>query len=529
MSADRIRLRPRAAGPRGDHITRAGGGRVRRACVVLAFAVTLVALGCQARGGRATVPKDLAFQPVGPWQVGAANAPDPPHTGDNTLTLAVRDSLGRPLEGAAVEVVVRMPAMGTMPAMESRGRVREAEPGIYRAGYGLAMGGEWDVSVRIGPRQGAPVEASYRLSTRVPGLAFEQGTPGAGAAGAAGGGGGAPAGGGVDSVGEVVIDAARRQAAGIRTGPVEMRDLSTTVRASGRVTYDERRQSEVALKFSGWVRDIAAEYVGMPVEAGHPLLRVYSPELWAAQQEYLEALHVARSGSLRAEGVAGHDLADAARRRLVLWDIPAAELDRIARSFDASEELPILAPMSGVVVEKNVVRGSAFTPGQVLFRIARLDTVWVVASVFQMDLPLVREGSPARLLDPYLDERSRHGRVAFIAPTLESETRTGQVRIVMPNPRGDLKPGMFVDVELELPLGRRLAVPETAVLPTGERRIVFVDLGGGRLAPREVRLGHRAAGYYEVLAGLAEGEVVVTSGNFLVASESKLRSATQKW
>src|SRR5439155_1326249 len=163
--------------------TRVGGGRMRRACVVLALAVTLAALGCQARGGRATVPKDLAFQPVGPWQVGAANAPDPPHTGDNTLTLAVRDSLGRPLEGAAVE----------------------------------------------------------------------------------------------------------------------MRDLSTTVRASGRVTYDERRQSEVALKFSGWVRDIAAEYVGMPVEAGHPLLRVYSPELWAAQQEYLEALHVARSGSLRAE------------------------------------------------------------------------------------------------------------------------------------------------------------------------------------------------------------------------------------
>jgi Cu(I)/Ag(I) efflux system membrane fusion protein len=193
------------------------------------------------------------------------------------------------------------------------------------------------------------------------------------------------------------------------------------------------------------------------------------------------------------------------------------------------EKLPILAPVAGVVVEKNVVAGSSFTAGQTLYRIAPIHPVWVIANVFQYELPLMKVGMEALILPPFPGEPPRTGRVSYINPFLDPNTRTGEVRVVAPNPRGDLKPGMFVDVQLERNLGRKLAIPESAVLYAGDRRIVFVDLGQGRLAPREVTLGAKAGDRYEVVAGLREGDVVVTSGNFLVASEARLRSATTKW
>ena len=182
-----------------------------------------------------------------------------------------------------------------------------------------------------------------------------------------------------------------------------------------------------------------------------------------------------------------------------------------------------------MITEKSIVLGSPVTAGQVLYRIAPTDPVWVLASVYEQDLPLVRVGAPVRLTQAGGPGRERVGRVAFIAPDLATDTRTGTVRIEVPNAGGDLKPGMYVDARLEVALGRRLAIPGSAVLPTGERRVVFVDLGGGRLSPRDVTLGARAGDWVEVRAGLAAGDRVVTSGNFLVAAESRLRSATGKW
>jgi Cu(I)/Ag(I) efflux system membrane fusion protein len=401
------------------------------------------------------------------------------------------------------------------------------------------MNGEWDVNPRIRPGQGAPVEAAYRLSTSTRGLSlaqgaepagsegrYEEGMPGMSRGPAASG--TAPPGGEPGITGTILIDAARRQEIGVKTARVEKRDLSAAIRAVGRVSYDEKRQAEMAPKFSGWIRELHVDYMGQPVRAGDVLAAVYSPELWSAQQEYIEALRNGPADSARAVEP-GTDLAWAARRRLLLWDIAPAVIEQIAREGKPRETIPIVAPASGVVIEKSVVLGSAFTAGQVLYRIAPLDPAWVIASVYQVDLPLVRLGMPATLSDPYLDERSRTGRISFIHPALEAETRTAKVRIEIPNPRGDLKPGAFVNVELETRLGKGLAVPASAVLPTGERRIVFVDLGDGRLAPRDVRLGVRAGDYYQVLDGLVEGDVVVTSGNFLVAAESKLRSAAGKW
>jgi len=461
------------------------------------------------------VPGDLAFQSLGTLRVGLFNAPDPPRSGENLLVAIVRDAEGRPLRGATLEARIVMEAMGSMPRMESRGAFEETGPGVYRAHYGLAMAGDWDLSLRVTPKGETPLRADYRLSTTTTGLAFASGTTAPGAT---------PADSAVAAEdGIVTLDAARRQALGIRTEPVERRVLTATIRAAGRVSWDETRLHDVTLKFAGYVRTLSGDFTGRTVHAGEPLLTVYSPELLSAQQEYLESLRAATLDP------AARDLADAARRRLLLWDVPLAQVEGLAREGRVRDEIPVLAPATGVITEKRVVAGSPFAAGDVLFRLAPIDPVWVMAAVYQVDLPLVQVGAPVTLTNPYLDGGSRRGRVAFVDPTLTAETRTASVRIEVPNPRGDLKPGMFVDVVLETPLGERLAVPESAVLPTGERRVVFVDLGDGKLAPRDVRLGARAGGWYEVLGGLVAGDRVVTSGNFLISSEAKLRSAGEKW
>ena len=327
-----------------------------------------------------------------------------------------------------------------------------------------------------------------------------------------------------------MIEAARRQSLGIRTDTVRVRDLSATLRVPGRVAYDEAHQAEVSLKFQGWVRQLSANVTGQPVRRGQVLFTVYSPELWSAQQEYLEAVRAAQAdqGNSALSG-SSSDLAQSARERLSLWDLSPADIDAIARAGRPIEAVPIRSPVSGVVTEKGVVEGSAFQAGQVLFRIARLDPIWVIASVSEQDAALIHRGMEAILRDPYRDTVVRHGQVAFIYPSLDSVTRTADVRVTTHNADGRLRPGTFVDVELVTSRQKRLRVPESAVLPTGERHVVFVDVGGGSLVPREVRLGARANGYYEVLGGLREGEVVVTSGNFLVAAESKLRTPSQKW
>lgn len=493
----------------------------------LSAAVVIAAWGLAGCGRGGGQPADLPLQRVGAWQVGAANNPDPAKVGDNTITVVARDSSGKPLRGS-VEVIVSMPQMGAMPAMESRGKVKPVGAGVFHAAYGLPMGGEWDVAVRLRPERGRPAEVFYRLSTSIRGLTFASGTPPSG----------------VDSSGSmptattardsgsgaVTIDDARRQSLGIRTERVEVRHLTTMLHVPGRVAYDEAHQAEVSTQFNGWVRRLTANVTGQPVRRGSVLFLAYSPELWSAQQEYLEAARAAQEDRGKASlGNSSAELADAARERLSLWDISSADIDAITKAGRPLEALPIRSPVSGVITEKNLVQGSAFQAGQVLFRIAQLDPVWVIVSVPQRSVLFVRNGMTATIRDPYQSAGERQGRVSFVYPALDSMTRTAEVRIETRNADGRLQPGAFVDVELAAAPLEGLAVPESAVLPTGERFVVFVDLGDGRLAPREVQLGARAGGYYEVLAGLHAGEVVVTSGNFLVAAESKLRTAGQAW
>ena len=497
--------------------------------VVAAAAAVLIGLsaGCGRKSqetASVSTTREAAANEAGPFRISIRNRPEIPSVGDNTLTITVQDTLGKPVAGARLEAQIVMAAMGAMPRMESRGEVREGAPGRYEAKYQLQMAGEWGLHVRI-QDAGGMAEAEYRLSTSLKGATFLGGTPPlrAGSPGA-----GAPIA-ATDESGAVRIDPARRQAIGVKTEPVQLRELATTVRAAGRVTYDETRRTEVSLKFAGWVRELRVDYTGKPVQAGQALFTAYSPELVSAQQEYLTALGIAGNGGAGGAAPADTELAAAARERLLRWDIRPSQVQAIARAGKPIEALPILAPTSGVVLEKSIVQGSAFTAGQTLYKIAPIHPVWVVASVYPYELSAVRTGMTATILSPFLPEHARQGKVSYIDPYLNPETRTAQVRVVVPNSRGDLKPDMFVDVVLSASLGKRLAIPESAVLYAGDQRVVFVELGDGRFAPRTVTLGAKAGDAYEVLSGLKAGEMVVTSGNFLIAAESKLKSAAQKW
>jgi Cu(I)/Ag(I) efflux system membrane fusion protein len=494
------------------------------AALLVLASLALWSAGCANRRAATTAAERTQ---VGVFRVAVENHPSRPAVGDNRLDITVEDLSGRPVSGATIEMSIVMEAMGVMPRMQSRGAVKESRPGRYEAKYGLGMAGEWAVNLAIRGADGSQAVASWRLSTSTDRLTFAAGTPPPGSApppGGIAGTGATSAGSDIPGFGPVILDPARRQSIGVQTAVAAAHPLRATIRAAGRVAYDETRRAEISLKFSGWVRQIYVDYTGRVVRKGEPLFSVYSPELFSAQQEFLEALRGSGSGGSAASG-GDPELAAAARQRLRLWDVAPSQIDAIAAAGKPLEAVPIVAPVGGVVVEKNVVQGTSLTAGQLLYRIAAIDPVWVVASVYQYELPLVRTGMSAVVETPFLPERTRTGRVSYVNPYLDPGTRTGEVRVTVPNPRGDMKPGMFVDVTLQKDLGMRLAIPLSSVLYEGDRRIVFVDRGAGGIVPREVALGPKAGDEVEVLAGLRPGDVVVTSGNFLIAAESKLKAA----
>ena len=329
--------------------------------------------------------------------------------------------------------------------------------------------------------------------------------------------------------GVVIVDAARRQRIGVTTGRVERRSVPVTVRAVGRVAFDETRLADVSVKYRGWIGNLLVDETGQPVRRGQTLFTLYSPELYAAQEEYLAALESQRT----AQGTGAPDRADylvgAARKRLRLWDLSEAQIDRLAATGEPVEYIPISSPASGYVVEKNVVAGASVEPGMQLYRIAGLDRVWVEAEVYESELPLVEVGQPATVTFPYLPAETFRGRVTFVMPFLDDATRTGRVRVELANTGMMIKPDMYANVLLERASAPALVVPDDAVLYAGEREFVFVDLGEGRLQPRRVVTGRDLGDSVEIVSGLAEGDEIVTSGNFLIAAESRLKLAMEQW
>ncbi len=328
--------------------------------------------------------------------------------------------------------------------------------------------------------------------------------------------------------GSVHISPERQQLIGVRFGTVAKQPLQKVIRTVGRIETDEKRIGIVSPKIGGWIEELYVDFTGRFVRAGEPLLTIYSPELVATQEEYLLALTAKRDWAKSpfaeiAEG--GSLLAESARRRLRLWDISDAQIQALEESREPKKTLTLYSPFTGHVLEKMVNKGQFVDAGMALFKIADLSVVWLIADIYEYELPAIRLGQAATIRMAYFPGESFTGKAIYIYPTLDPQTRTARVRYEFANPQGKLKPEMFTTVEILVRLGERLAVPEGAVIDTGVRQVVIVDRGAGTFEPREVRLGVQAGEVFEVLVGLAAGERVVTSANFLIDSESKLKEA----
>ncbi len=326
--------------------------------------------------------------------------------------------------------------------------------------------------------------------------------------------------------GVLLVDSVRRQRIGVRIGLVARTALKKQIRTVGKLTYDETKLHDITLKYRGWVEKLYANKLGQRVKRGAPLFAVYSPEIYAAQGDLITALE---GPSLLGDGDKKNDpLVGMARDRLRLLDAYGVER-YVKKTGRPVRYITIASPTTGYVVEKNVVDGSAFAAGARIMRIAGLDTVWLDAELYESDLPLIKKGQRAEISLTHVPGKPHKGKLTYIYPYLDPKTRTGKARIELKNPKLELKPDMYANVVIEIDLGVRLTVPESAVVYTGRRRLVFVDLGEGRLRPTVVTLGVHADRQYEVLTGLKEGDKVVTSGNFLVAAESRIRSAALYW
>jgi membrane fusion protein, copper/silver efflux system len=317
----------------------------------------------------------------------------------------------------------------------------------------------------------------------------------------------------------VMIPGELQQRIGVRIGRVEKGPLDMSVEAMGIVRPDQTRIARVNIKTEGWIDKLFVNFVGQAVRKGDPLLSIYSPQFVSTQQELLS--------SLRAEGTVGagqSSLAEAARRRLELWDVPVAEIDELQKSGKVQKDLVLRSPIAGTVLEQNVYARQYVTPEKELYVIGDLSTVWVQAQVYEYEIPHVEIGRPATVTIPSLPDRQFTGKVVFIQPTVEEMTRTVQVRIELPNREGAFKPGMFAQISIAHPMGEGLLVPTSAVLRTGDRDIVYRVEPGDHFVPVAVKISPIQFGdRYQVLQGLKQGESIVTSANFLIDSESRIQ------
>lgn len=312
---------------------------------------------------------------------------------------------------------------------------------------------------------------------------------------------------------------------GITFGTAAVRTLHDDTRAVGVVTVDETRLTQVVPRVSGFVERLYVNATGQRVRRGEPLLDVYAPDLVAAQRELLLAAQLDHQiGQAPVPGMTGKpgDLVEAAKQRLRLWQISDAQIDSVLRTGEARQVLTLYAPSDGVVLERNVVQGQALVPGADLYTIADLSTVWIDVRVREMDAAAVRAGSDAMIDITGLPGRRLVGHVAYVYPTLDSTARAIRARVSVPNPGEALKPGMYAEVRLATPARSVLTVPTDAVLRGGDRNVVFVDMGTGRLMPHTVELGHLTDAYAEILSGVESGQRVVTSAQYLLDSESNL-------
>lgn len=306
---------------------------------------------------------------------------------------------------------------------------------------------------------------------------------------------------------------------GLRTGTVTAEPIRYTLRAPAVLATEEGRETHFHTRVSGWIEEIYADSVGKTVKKGDPLFSLYSPDLVTTQAEYVAALKIGRGG---------REVAEAALKRLRYFGVPEREIAEIAKTKEPKRLITFESPINGYIVSKNAIRGLYVTPDIHLYYLADLSHIWVLATLYEADMGVIRVGDEAKILPPNDPATTYAGRVSYIYPDIQRETRTGKARIEVHNPEGALKPGMYVNVAFEKDLGTRLVVPEDSVIDTGVRKLVFVQADPTRFEPREIKVGPRVGGKFAVLEGLKEGETIVTGANFLLDAESKLQAAIRK-
>ena len=354
-----------------------------------------------------------------------------------------------------------------------------------------------------------------------------------------------------EEIPQVEISSEQQQLIGVKTVKVSLKPLQKVIRTVGRMEADERRLATINTKIEGWIEKLHVDYTGRYVKKGEPLAEIYSPELLATQQEFISTLKWAgkQIGAVQPPDAAhsGHDHSsqatgnepvselqkmlakdagaalDAARQRLRLWDISEAQIKHIEQTGKPVRTLTLYSPVSGFVTQKMAIQGMKVMPGEKLFDIADHSTLWIIADIYEYELPFVKVGQPARIPLSYFPGRQFSSQIDYIYPAISTDTRTAKIRLTLPNPGGTLKPQMFTNVEIRINLGEKLVIPESAVIDTGTSQVVYVEKGEGAFEPREVMLGIRADGTVEVLQGIKVGEKVVSSANFLIDSEAQLK------
>lgn len=502
--------------------------------VLLVTGVLLIMDGCGKSEGEAHKLGNLS---VSFWV-----EPDPPAVGENEFKVKVKDAGGLPVTDASVGIKYFMPAMAGMPAMESEIEAEHSAEGLYSVILNLSMGGTfpWNITVTVDRNGEDPVSGQWRVTPGKKGIPFlsSGGVESQGSAKMMEMDEGSStdmseqdsiAGGKLSKAPTFVITSYQQQLIGVKKDTVRIRKLKSIIKTVGYVVRNENLISSVNMRFGGWVDTLYIKYIGQKVLKNEPLMSVYSPDLVEAQEEYLQlfgAVNIVSFPSVEGPEKSNwqrNDLKRSTELKLRLLGMTDEQMTGILERKRPDLSVLIYSPRTGYIVEMNTIEGSFFKPGTDIYIIADLSSVWVYAEVYEFEVPLVKEGQEARIYLTYDSGTTYEGKIQYIYPSVDQDTRTVRLQLEFSNPELKLKPGMYVDVEIEVDAGEGITVPRSAVLSTGMRHIVFVDRGNGRFEPRDITVTTRSNEYYMVSKGLKEGEIVVTSANFLIDSEAQMR------